>query len=187
MSAKRTVTCLRSPTRALFEVRIFSARCFGMYDSGLAASRRLGGERGEAGPAELLARRDGGCHSSGRPPRAGRHSSRRSARPRCSQPGTGDTSCQSLQSSVAGEGQNGRPRVTARVSRGQGHCRGDTAAGSPRVRSWHKSCPATPMGSRDNRRVRCDGMPWLKGVPLRRLDKLSTGSARRCGTKNWKE
>src|SRR4029453_7137320 len=33
-SAKRTVTCLRSPSRAAFEVRIFSARCFGVYDSG---------------------------------------------------------------------------------------------------------------------------------------------------------
>jgi hypothetical protein len=29
-SAKRTVTCLRSPSRALFKVRIFSARCFGV-------------------------------------------------------------------------------------------------------------------------------------------------------------
>ena len=30
-SAKSTVTCLRSPSRALLEVRIFSARCFGVY------------------------------------------------------------------------------------------------------------------------------------------------------------
>src|SRR5207249_12280400 len=29
-SAKRTVTCLRSPSRAVLEVRIFSARCFGV-------------------------------------------------------------------------------------------------------------------------------------------------------------
>jgi hypothetical protein len=29
-SAKRTVTCLRLPSRALLEVRIFSARCFGV-------------------------------------------------------------------------------------------------------------------------------------------------------------
>src|SRR5262245_34937881 len=33
-SAKRTVTCLRSPSRALFEVRIFSARCLGVYALG---------------------------------------------------------------------------------------------------------------------------------------------------------
>ena len=33
-SAKSTVTCLRSPSRALLEVRIFSARCLGVYDSG---------------------------------------------------------------------------------------------------------------------------------------------------------
>src|SRR4029079_1781552 len=38
-SAKRTVTCLRSPSRAAFEVRILSARCFGVYDSGLAKRR----------------------------------------------------------------------------------------------------------------------------------------------------
>ncbi len=35
-SAKRTVTCLRSPSRAAFDVRIFSARCFGVYESGAA-------------------------------------------------------------------------------------------------------------------------------------------------------
>jgi hypothetical protein len=35
-SAKSTVTCLRSPSRAAFEVRIFSARCFGVYESGAA-------------------------------------------------------------------------------------------------------------------------------------------------------
>jgi hypothetical protein len=29
-SAKRTVTCFRSPSRAALEVRIFSARCFGV-------------------------------------------------------------------------------------------------------------------------------------------------------------
>jgi hypothetical protein len=29
-SAKRTVTCLRSPSRAAFEARIFSARCWGV-------------------------------------------------------------------------------------------------------------------------------------------------------------
>src|SRR4029077_4120437 len=33
-SAKRTVTCLRSPSRALRDVRIFSARCFGVYERG---------------------------------------------------------------------------------------------------------------------------------------------------------
>ena len=35
-SAKSTVTCLRSPSRALFEMRIFSARCLGVYVSGEA-------------------------------------------------------------------------------------------------------------------------------------------------------
>jgi len=35
-SAKSTVTCLRSPSRAAFEVRVFSARCFGVYEFGAA-------------------------------------------------------------------------------------------------------------------------------------------------------
>src|SRR5215831_5634840 len=34
-SAKSTVTCLRSPSRAALEVRIFSARCLGVYVSGV--------------------------------------------------------------------------------------------------------------------------------------------------------
>src|SRR5215510_13281591 len=34
-SAKSTVTCLRSPSSALLEVRIFSARCLGVYVSGV--------------------------------------------------------------------------------------------------------------------------------------------------------
>src|SRR3974377_98143 len=33
-SAKSTVTCLRSPSSALRDVRIFSARCFGVYERG---------------------------------------------------------------------------------------------------------------------------------------------------------
>jgi hypothetical protein len=37
MSQKRIVTCLRSPSRAILEVRIFSARCFGVYEEGAAA------------------------------------------------------------------------------------------------------------------------------------------------------
>src|SRR6266481_2071443 len=35
-SANRTVTCLRSPSKAALEVRIFSARCLGVYESGAA-------------------------------------------------------------------------------------------------------------------------------------------------------
>ena len=34
MSANRTVTCLRSPSRALREAKILSARWSGVYDSG---------------------------------------------------------------------------------------------------------------------------------------------------------
>src|SRR5262245_29247343 len=41
-SAKSTVTCLRSPSSAAFEVRILSAKCFGVYDSVLA--KRVGSD-----------------------------------------------------------------------------------------------------------------------------------------------
>src|SRR5262245_25836012 len=49
-SAKRTVTCLRSPSRALRDVRIFSARCLGVYERGsrsllLATASSLSGAR----------------------------------------------------------------------------------------------------------------------------------------------
>src|SRR5262245_55776789 len=37
-SAKSTVTCLRSPSRAALDVRICSARCFGVYDAGDVAA-----------------------------------------------------------------------------------------------------------------------------------------------------
>src|SRR4029450_6069541 len=45
-SAKSTVTCLRSPSSAALEVRIFSARCLGVYVSG--AVNRGPGAAGEA-------------------------------------------------------------------------------------------------------------------------------------------
>ena len=38
MSANSTVTCFRSPSRAALEVRIFSARCRGVYSLGEAKS-----------------------------------------------------------------------------------------------------------------------------------------------------
>src|SRR5262245_18519412 len=41
-SAKRTVTCLRSPSSAAFEVRIFSTRCLGVYDSGAGRDAERG-------------------------------------------------------------------------------------------------------------------------------------------------
>jgi hypothetical protein len=39
-SAKSTVTCLRSPSSAALEVRIFSARCLGVYVSGAGEPTR---------------------------------------------------------------------------------------------------------------------------------------------------
>src|SRR4030095_2743868 len=70
-SAKRTVTCFRSPSRAAFEVRIFSARCFGVYESG-AANLDVGVVRSGAAhwpqnlfSGRLTARQDGQVEASG--------------------------------------------------------------------------------------------------------------------------
>ena len=71
--------------------------------------------RRSAGPAELLARRDGvpqlGQAASSRAPQSSQNSP-----PRRFPPGTGDTSSGASQAVFAGEGRNGAPRVTARVS-----------------------------------------------------------------------
>ncbi len=57
MSAKSTVTCLRSPSSVPREVRIFSARCGGVYVSGEAKRTSAGGEdRLAAAAAEARAR-----------------------------------------------------------------------------------------------------------------------------------
>src|SRR5215470_4983196 len=45
-SAKSTVTCLRSPSSALLDVRIFSARCFGVYASGETCRLAAGASTG---------------------------------------------------------------------------------------------------------------------------------------------
>src|SRR5262245_23549910 len=49
-SAKRTVTCFRSPSRALREVRIFSARWRGVYDRGVGVGDLKAGDVGRALP-----------------------------------------------------------------------------------------------------------------------------------------
>src|SRR5215470_16664552 len=49
-SANSTVTCLRSPSRAALEVRIFSARCFGVYVWGEV---KCGSVEGWADPREV--------------------------------------------------------------------------------------------------------------------------------------
>src|SRR5215467_11553190 len=56
-SAKSTVTCLRSPSRAALEVRILSARCLGVYDSG-EANRDWPGDSSATGVPHLLQNRD---------------------------------------------------------------------------------------------------------------------------------
>jgi len=52
-SVKRTVTCLRSPSRAAFDVRIFSTRCVGVYEFG-AANLAVGAVRSGAALEKTL-------------------------------------------------------------------------------------------------------------------------------------
>src|SRR6266567_5185296 len=61
-SAKRTVTCLRSPSRAALEVRIFSAKCLGVWESSEAKRGRLGDSEATGVP-HLLQNRDPGGSS----------------------------------------------------------------------------------------------------------------------------
>src|SRR5262245_33808495 len=51
-SAKRIVTCLRSPSRALRNVRIFSTRCFGVYDRGVWLGEVRAGDAARAPPVK---------------------------------------------------------------------------------------------------------------------------------------
>src|SRR5262245_23749559 len=59
-SPNRTVTCLRSPSRALREVRIFSARCLGVYDDGEATLAAGAGGCARLWPHALQKRLPGG-------------------------------------------------------------------------------------------------------------------------------
>src|SRR4029453_5833155 len=112
-SAKRTVTCLRSPSRALLDVRIFSARCLGGYDPGLAKwPPGWGGSAAPADPENFL---PGGT----RVPQFGHAASSRA--PQSSQkraPASfsawhrGQVMPEEPPSNLAGEGLNGGPRVT---------------------------------------------------------------------------
>src|SRR5882724_11919800 len=54
-SAKRTVTCLRSPSSALRELRIFSARCFGVYERGSGGGLARGASTGRSHSKQNLA------------------------------------------------------------------------------------------------------------------------------------
>src|SRR5215813_4444295 len=62
-SAKSTVTCLRSPSRALLDVRIFSARCLGVYASGEGARDAAAVSAAVIGVPHLLQNRDPGGSS----------------------------------------------------------------------------------------------------------------------------
>ena len=119
-SAKRTVTCLRSPSMAAREVRIFSAKCLGMYDSGLA--ERPAGSAVSAAPQD----RQNFLPGVTTVPQLGQTASSRA--PQSSQKrAPASFSAWHREHfmpeppSILGEGRNGGPRVTARVSGGQGH------------------------------------------------------------------
>src|SRR5712691_474902 len=60
VSAKSTVTCLRSPSRALRAVRILSARCLGVYDAGEATLAAGAGGCVRLWPQALQKRLPGG-------------------------------------------------------------------------------------------------------------------------------
>src|SRR5262249_50957326 len=62
MSQKSTVTCLRSPSSAALEVRIFSARCLGVYDSGEGV-RGTAADSAVTGVPHLLQNREPGGSS----------------------------------------------------------------------------------------------------------------------------
>ena len=92
-SANSTVTCLRSPSRAALEVRIFSARYFGVYESG-AANLAVGLVRSGAAhwPQNLFS--DGlAAPQDGHDETAVLRTPRRTSFPGDSRAGTGDTAC----------------------------------------------------------------------------------------------
>src|SRR5215471_6811618 len=60
VSAKSTVTCLRSPSRALRAVRILSARCLGVYDAGATTLAAGAGGCARLWPQALQKRLPGG-------------------------------------------------------------------------------------------------------------------------------
>src|SRR5262249_34452266 len=62
-SAKSTVTCLRSPSRAALDVRILSARCLGVYASGEGARDAAAVSAAVIGVPHLLQNRDPGGSS----------------------------------------------------------------------------------------------------------------------------
>src|SRR5262249_30266707 len=62
-SANSTVTCLRSPSRVALEVRIFSARCLGVYASGEGERDAAGVSPAVSGIPHLLQNRDPGGNS----------------------------------------------------------------------------------------------------------------------------
>jgi hypothetical protein len=79
-SAKRTVTCLRSPSRAAFEVRIFSARCFGVYACGESNREGVLGTAVESRPhlrQNLAPERFGSPHPEQTDSRRAQHSSQK--------------------------------------------------------------------------------------------------------------
>src|SRR6185436_3515460 len=121
MSTKRTVTCFRSPSRALLEVRILSARCFGVYDSA-EATRAAPADSSLTGAPHLLQKRDPAGRSL---PHAPQLAPRRAPQPR-QKFEAGGFSCWHREhvmpeppSDRVNKGRRGGPRLAACGSRGQ--------------------------------------------------------------------
>src|SRR4030095_1670577 len=91
--AEGTVTTFRSPSRALRLVRIFSARCFGVYDSGEGAARNPGLGPVSRTRSRTWLRQAAMSRSSRTGARAESRMPGRTSHGAGSPAGTGDTSC----------------------------------------------------------------------------------------------
>src|SRR5262249_34263910 len=114
--AKRTVTCLRSPSSAAREVRIFSARCLGVYVPGLV--KRPAGSAVSAAPQDrqnFLPGGIGGPQLGQVTPSRAPQSSQKRAPVSFSAWHRGH-----VMPEPPGQDRNSGPRVAARVPRGQG-------------------------------------------------------------------
>ncbi len=137
-SAKRTVTCLRSPSSALLEVRIFSARCCGVYDLGDCRWTAGGGVTGVPHEAQNFLPRVSAS------PQFGRASSRRVPQP-----------SQNLAPSRFWDWHRGHRISRASGARTGGPSRGGgTSVGGPGSRSSGDQESEPPATARDTSRGR---------------------------------
>src|SRR5712691_11024164 len=123
MSAKSTVTCLRSPSSAALEVRIFSAMCFGVYVAGEATCAAAEGERGAAHcPQNLCSGGLGTPHDGQTNARDAAHCPQNLIPARFSALHLGH--CIPSPSNARGQFQDEKLRADAKSVRGTGQCGG---------------------------------------------------------------